>query len=211
MKTHVLRVPEGLIPAAFYKQILAVLQARGTIVYPTDTFYGLGADAASPAAVDKIYALKGRNRDKPLSIIVSGTAMAEKLILNPPPVFAVLAREFWPGPLTLVLRAGRVLPPQMLGPGGTIAMRAPALPWLIKLLKGSGFPITATSANISEAGELDDPSEVKRIFDGRVNLIVDGGKTTGGLASTIVDLTGPKLRILRPGAVPEDRLRPYMD
>ena len=210
MKTHVLHVPQGPIPAAFYRQIQAVLQARGTIAYPTDTFYGLGVDATSPAAVDKVYALKSRDRGKPLSIIVSGAAMAEGLILDPPPVFSVLAREFWPGPLTLVFKARPIFPALMLGPGGTIAMRAPALPWLIKLLKCARFPITATSANITGVGESDDPAEVKRIFDGRVNLIVDGGRTPGGLPSTIVDLAGPKPKIFRLGAVSEDRLHPFI-
>jgi L-threonylcarbamoyladenylate synthase len=188
-------------------EIAAVLRSGGVMAYPTDTFYGLGADAFSAAGVEKIYSIKQRDRGKPLSIVVADPAQARSAASVVPSTFEVLAAEFWPGPLTLVLKAGPSFPPAMLGPGGTIALRVPALAWLRELLRLAEFPVTATSANLSGAGELDDPAAVRRLFDGRADLIVDGGRTPGGAPSTIVDLSGGVPRLLRPGAVPWEKLR----
>ncbi len=187
-------------------EIAAVLRSGGVMAYPTDTFYGLGADAFSAAAVEKIYSLKQRDPGKPLSIVVADPAQARHAARDLPPLLEILARTFWPGPLTLVLNAAPVFPAELLGPGGTIALRVPAVAWLRDLLRLTGFPITATSANLSGEGEVDDGGEVRRLFDGRIDLIVDGGRTPGGEPSTIVDLTAGAPRLLRPGAIPWGRI-----
>ncbi len=176
------------------------------MAYPTDTFYGLGVNAFSAAAVEKIYAIKRRDRGKPLSIVVADSAQVRSVARDLPPALDVLARAFWPGPLTLVLKAAHLFPAEMLGAGDTIALRVPALPWLCDLLRRTGFPVTATSANLSGDGELDDPDAVCLLFEGRTDLIVDGGRTPGGVPSTIVDLTGGAPRLLRPGAISWGRI-----
>jgi len=176
------------------------------MAYPTDTFYGLGVNAFSAAAVEKIYALKRRDRGKPLSIVVADSAQARSVAKDLPPALDILAGAFWPGPLTFVLNAARLFPPEMLGAGGTIALRVPALPWLCELLRRTGFPVTATSANLSGDNELDEPDEVRRIFEGRTELIVDCGRTPGGAPSTIVDLTAGAPRLIRPGVVSWNRI-----
>ncbi len=209
VKTCMIRIDQGGIAPAGALLISDVLRRDGVLVYPTETFYGLGALSSSKKGIKKVYRLKRRDRGKPLSIVIADTAMAEESAASIPPLFRVLAREFWPGPLTLVLKAKPVFPEDMLGPGGTLAMRVPGLPWLRELLHSLGEPITATSANISGEGEISDPERVVREFRGKADLIVDGGPTPGGLPSTIVDLTSAEPRILRAGAVPAGALRKY--
>jgi L-threonylcarbamoyladenylate synthase len=204
--SRIIRLPDGAADPFIQAEIAVLLRADGVMAYPTDTFYGLGVNAFSAAAVEKIYALKQRDRGKPLSVVVADPAQARSAASIVPPVLDTLAAEFWPGPLTLVFKAGPAFPPKMLGPGGTIALRVPALAWLRGLLRLTGFPITATSANLSGDGELDDPAAVRRVFDGRIDLIVDGGRTPGGAPSTIVDLSGDAPRLLRPGAILWDRI-----
>jgi L-threonylcarbamoyladenylate synthase len=121
-----------------------------------------------------------------------------------------LAGEFWPGPLTLVLRAAPAFPPELAGPGHTVAVRIPPAAWLRELVAEIGLPITATSANISGEREVFDPAEVIRLFEGKVDIILDGGPTPGGLPSTIVDISGDRPRVLREGAVPASALSAFL-
>lgn len=191
-------------------EISAVLKKNGVIVFPTDTFYGIGVNGLSPKAIRRVYRLKKRDPSKPLLVLISDMEMLENIVASIPDVFWHLSREFWPGPLTIVFKASSLLPPELSGSGGTIGVRLPALPWLRSLVARAGFPITATSANISGEKELDSPSEVISLFLGKVDLIVDGGKTQGGKPSTVIDLSSEKLRILRDGAIPEERLNKFL-
>ncbi len=187
--------------------IAAALLGDAVIAYPTETFYALGAAALSRKAVEKVYRLKKRDAAKPMSIIVSDLDMVREVAGPLPPAFRVLAGEFWPGPLTLVLRASGRLPEFLPGPDGTIAVRIPPLAWLRQLVREISQPLTATSANLSGEKEMADPSEVAAVFRGKVEVIVDGGPSPGGAPSTIVDLTSAEPRILRDGAVPAARIR----
>lgn len=191
--------PAGELAAAFLE--------GGVAAYPTETFYALGAAAFSKKGVQKIFRLKRRDPSKPLSVIASDLDMVREICASLPPRFTILAGEFWPGPLTLVLPAGAGLPDFLLGPGRTIAVRIPPLAWLRALVRELGEPLTATSANLSGEKELVDPAEVAALFEGKVEWILDGGFTPGGLASTIVDMTGAIPLILREGAVPAARIR----
>jgi len=182
-------VPVGEIAAALLEDAVAA--------YPTETFYALGAAAFS----------RKRDAGKPLSIIASDLDMVGEISASLPPSFRLLAWEFWPGPLTLVLPATAGLPEFLLGPGRTIAVRIPPLPWLRALVREVGEPLTATSANLSGEKELAGPAEVAAVFRGKVDVIVDGGPAPGGAPSTIVDLTSPEPRILRLGKIPEARIR----
>jgi L-threonylcarbamoyladenylate synthase len=177
------------------------------MAYPTETFYGLGAAAFSAKAVGRVFKLKGRDPGKSLPVIASDLDMVAEIAGTLPPVFWALAEEFWPGPLTLVLKASPLLPGFLTGPGGSIAVRIPPVPWIRKLAFDLSQPLTATSANLSGQGEISDPAEVAAVFTRKVELIVDGGKTPGGAPSTLLDLTRPEPLLLREGAVPAARIR----
>ncbi len=176
-------------------------------VFPTDTFYGLGGDGFSLNVIRRVYALKGRPGSKPLLVLVSGTDMAEGLTMKPPPLFRTAAERFWPGPLTIVLRAAPHVPRELCGGTDAVAVRLPAVPWLRDLVRETGFPVIATSANLSGEAEISDAEEAKRVFAGQVDLIVDGGTTPGGKPSTVLDLSSDRPRILREGSIPAAALK----
>lgn len=188
------------------EDLVRALLEGAVAAYPTETYYALGAAAFSKAAVDRIFRLKKRDALKPLSFIVSDMDMVGALVSGPPAGFPALAAEFWPGPLTLVLPAAARLPEHVLGPGGTIALRIPPLPWLRALVRELGEPLSATSANISGERELADPVEVRALFEGRLEIIIDAGPAPGGAPSTIVDLSGAAPRVLREGRIPAERI-----
>lgn len=136
--------------------------------------------------------------------------MVHSLAVEIPSLFWVLAERFWPGPLTLILKASSDLPREMLGPGESIGIRLPDISWIRGMITEADFPITATSANISGEKEIDDPKKIQDIFSGKVDLIVDGGKTGGILPSTVVDLSTSRPEILREGAVSRSELEKYL-
>jgi L-threonylcarbamoyladenylate synthase len=211
MKTEVVTLEDGSAGPELITHIAEVLRRDGIMAYPTETFYGLGAASLSRAGVRKVYRLKKRDPGKPLSVIVSDLEMVREIAASPfPPVLVRLAGEFWPGPLTVVLKAAPGFPAALLGPGGTIGLRIPPAPWLRRLLFELSAPVTATSANLSGGKELADPAEIVRLFAGRVELIVDGGRTPGGRPSTVVDLTRAPAVILRDGAVPAAALAAFL-
>jgi len=210
VNTFIVKIEPEKVPDDVIETVAGVLLGDGVMAYPTETFYGLGAVCFSGEAVRRIYRLKARDAGKPLSLIVSSLDMIETLAVGPPPVFHRLAGEFWPGPLTLVLKASPAFPARLAGPGHTIGVRIPSVPWLRRLVHEVGLPITATSANISGEGEISDPAKVLRTFNDKVDIILDGGATPGGRASTIVDITGSTPRILREGAIPKAQLEKYL-
>ncbi len=207
LKTRILTIGPGAAGPNPVADMAVILGRGGVMAFPTETFYGLGAAAYSGGAVSRIFALKGRDPAKPLPVVASGLGMVTKITALLPSTFRILAGEFWPGPLTLVLRAAPDWPHDLTGPGGTVAVRVPPLAWLRDLTDALGQPLTATSANLSGEKELADPAEVRAVFEGKLDLIVDGGPTPGGAASTVLDLTGAEPRVLREGAVPVSRIR----
>jgi L-threonylcarbamoyladenylate synthase len=206
IKTRTLRIDPDAAELDQAAEIAASLRHGAVVAYPTETFYALGAAALTKKAVDRVFRLKNRESSKPLSFIVSDMDMVSDVVSSLPSTFATLAAEFWPGPLTLVLTAADGLPESILGPGRTIALRIPPLGWLRDLVRELGEPLTATSANLSGEGELADPDEVRRLFDGQVDLVIDAGPAPGGAPSTIVDLTRERPRVLREGRVPAARI-----
>lgn len=208
--TRVIRLDQGLTDGPQVRDIAAALLGGAVAAYPTETFYALGAAAFSMKAVDRVFRMKGRDASKPLSFIVSDMDMIGEISSSRPPAFKALAGEFWPGPLTLVLPAAAGLPERLLGPGRTIAVRIPPLAWLRALVRELCEPLTATSANLAGEKELADPGDVTALFNGKVDLIVDGGPAPGGLPSTIVDLASPAPRILREGRIPAARIEAFL-
>jgi L-threonylcarbamoyladenylate synthase len=211
IKTQIIKIDPQVIESGLIDIIIDVLRRGGIAAYPTDTFYGLGVNCYREKAVEKVYRLKKREYDKPISLVVSDVAMVRGVCMNIPPAFEEMAKSFWPGPLTLILKASSSrLPSVLLGEDGSIGIRLPDFPWLRELIRRAGFPLTATSANISGEKEIFQPDKVIEIFEGKVDLIVDGGMTPGQLPSTVVDLTSEKPKIIREGALPSTRLSPYL-
>ena len=210
MDTQIVRVdPEKCVPAEI-KLVAQILKDDGVVVYPTDTFYGLGVNCFSPSAIRRAYGLKKRDLSKPLSVVISDRDMLQSVAIDIPILFESLEAEFWPGPLTLVLRASPLIPDVLLGSQNSIGVRLPDHTWLRELVKTAGFPITATSANIAGKTEISDPVKAIQAFQGKVDCIVDGGLTRGGLSSTVVDMTTEKPSILREGAIPSSLLERYL-
>jgi L-threonylcarbamoyladenylate synthase len=210
MKTELLLLDPHKASARIIRRIVRILRRGGLIIFPTDTFYGLGGDGFLPAAIRRIYDLKSRPTNKPLLVLVSDIEMVRRLARDIPAVFWKIAEEFWPGPLTVVLRASDAVPRELCGGGESLAVRLPAVPWLQNLIREAGFPVIATSANISGEGEISSPEQAQRLFSGKVDLIVDGGPTPGGAPSTLLDLTVYPPRIIRPGAVATDKFKKYL-
>jgi L-threonylcarbamoyladenylate synthase len=178
-----------------------ILQKGGVIAFPTDTVYGLGADAFNTRAVERVYEIKNRPRHQQFPLLVADIEQLATLA-EPIPEFAwFLARRFWPGGLTLVLSRKDSLPAH-LASGPTIAVRVPNHPVCLALTKGLGKPITGTSANVSGQPAALTAEEVKQQLGGRIDLVIHGGKCPGGGESTIVDVTHEPPTILRQGIIP---------
>ena len=181
--------------------------ARGKlVVFPTETLYGLGADARSDAAVERLVAVRGREAGKPILVLVRDVAMAETVAAEMPEGARRLAARFWPGPLTLVLRARPGLSAALTAGSGTIGVRAPGHPAAAAIVDGLGGPVTAPSANPPGAAPPRRLDEARAYFGDGVDVYVDGGELPGG-ASTVASVEGDEVRVLRAGVVSEAALR----
>lgn len=171
---------------------------------PTDTFYGLAADPLNLRAVDRIYDIKTRSRHKPLSLLIESIDQAEELTRPLPDEFYALARKFWPGPLTMIVRAGSRLPLRVTANSGNVAVRVPAAKIPVEVIRLSGLPLTATSANLSGAAECTTADAVRDQLRDRLSVIIDGGPSPHSVATTIVDLSGDHgaWYVQREGAIP---------
>lgn len=179
----------------------ALLEAGRLVAFPTESFYGLGADALDPGAVARVFAVKGRPEDKPLLVLVDGIEMVTGLTSGIPDGARVLMARHWPGALTLVLRASARVPAALTGGTGTVGVRMPGHAVARAVVTAAARPVTAPSANPSEAPPPRTAAAVREYFDGRVDLILDGGPTAGGAGSTVADCTVWPPRILRQGPV----------
>ena len=178
---------------------------------PTDTFYGLAADPFNLRAVDKVYDIKTRSRHKPLSLLIESADQAAELAKDLPDEFYALARKFWPGPLTIIVKAGSRLPLKVTANTGNVALRVPNAKIPRAVVAAAAIPITATSANLSGASECTSAEQVREQLHGRISIIVDGGTSPRDVASTIIDLTdqATRWRIIREGAIPADTISTF--
>jgi tRNA threonylcarbamoyl adenosine modification protein (Sua5/YciO/YrdC/YwlC family) len=184
--------------------IVSCLKKGDLVAIPTDTFYGLAVDPVNLRAVEQIYQLKGRQRHKPLSLLISSVSQGYELARDIDTSFDRLADKFWPGPLTIIVRAGSRLPLRSTANTGNVALRVPDAAIPRAVVEKFGLPITATSANLQGASECTHAACVRDQIGDRIPLIVDGGPTGRSLPTTIVDLSlGPgRWMILREGAIP---------
>lgn len=202
MDTKVVKTTEEeLIEAA------AILKKGGLVAFPTETVYGLGADALNEEAARKIYAAKGRPSDNPLIAHIAKKEDIEPLVREIPEAGKKLMDAFWPGPLTLIFpKSGRV-PKGTTGGLDTVAVRMPSDPVARRLIELAGTPVAAPSANTSGRPSPTTAEHVRQDMDGRIEMIVDGGPVGIGVESTIVDVTGEIPMVLRPGAITMEMLK----
>ncbi|WP_133479922.1 L-threonylcarbamoyladenylate synthase, partial [Cognatilysobacter segetis] len=178
-----------------------VLRAGGLVAFPTETVYGLGADARDPQAVAKIFAAKGRPADHPLIVHLPSAALLPRWAAHVPDAAQRLADAFWPGPLTIVLRRAAGVPDAVTGGLETVGLRVPRHPVALALLEAFGDGVAAPSANRYGRVSPTLAAHVREELDDRVDLVLDGGRCDVGIESTIVDLSGDAPVLLRPGAV----------
>lgn len=193
-----------IIPASNIETAMGILNDGGIVAFPTDTVYGLGALAFDNAAIESIYAAKDRPIEKAIPILIGDMSDLDKIAENIPDMALRFAARFWPGPLTCIVAKKPTLPPAVSATS-TVAVRIPDHHDARALLRTAG-PMAVTSANIS--GEPS-PTTAQEVYDqlmGRIPLILDGGKTPGGIPSTLVDCTGEKPVILREGPISLDEL-----
>jgi tRNA threonylcarbamoyl adenosine modification protein (Sua5/YciO/YrdC/YwlC family) len=178
---------------------------------PTDTFYGLAADPFNLRAVDRVYEIKSRSRHKPLSLLIESVDQAEELAQVLPEEFHALARRFWPGPLTIIVKASSRLPLKVTANTGNVALRVPKSQIPLAVVQAAQIPITATSANLSGESECTTAIAVRDQLKDRISIIVDGGASPREVASTIVDLTDEEARwrVLREGAIPSQEISQF--
>jgi L-threonylcarbamoyladenylate synthase len=179
----------------------AIICRGGLVAFPTETVYGLGANALDAAAVARIFAAKGRPSHNPLIVHLPDAMGVSRVTAAWPEVAAVLAERFWPGPLTLVVPKRADLPEAVTAGGPTVAVRVPANPVALALLRAAGVPVAAPSANRSSELSPTRAEHVRRGLEGRIDLILDGGPTSGGIESTVLDVTCSPPRLLRPGLI----------
>jgi L-threonylcarbamoyladenylate synthase len=205
--TEVLRLSADQPDEAGIARAAALLRRGGLVAFPTETVYGLGAHALDPDAVERLFVAKGRPAEDPLIVHVhSASALADLAIAIPGDV-EPLARRFWPGPMTVVLRRSGIVPPNVTAGLETIAVRVPAHPIAHALIEAARIPVAAPSANLFSRPSPTRAEHVLQDLDGRIDMVIDGGPTTVGLESTVIDLTGPTPAILRPGAITLEMIR----
>jgi L-threonylcarbamoyladenylate synthase len=190
-----------VIPAA-----VAILRRGGLVAFPTETVYGLGADAANPLAVRRIFAAKGRPSSNPLIVHVASTAIARRYATDWPAAADRLAAAFWPGPLSIVLPRDATIADEVSAGRGTVGLRVPSHPLALALLAAFDGPVAAPSANRANHVSPTTAEHVRAELGDRVDLLLDGGPCAVGIESTVVDLTGARPALLRPGGVSREQL-----
>ena len=188
------------------RDALTALAAGEAIVYPTETFYALGVDALSLDALERLFAIKGREPGKPVALIAADSAMAFAVAREIPAQARVLAEAFWPGPLTLILPARDGIPAALIGADGGVGVRVSSHPIARALAAGLQRPLTATSANLAGEPPAVEPESARRAFGDKVKVFVEGGRLAGGAPSTMVSVNRTGIRVLRAGAVSERQL-----
>ena len=184
-----------------------ILRDGGLVAFPTETVYGLGADALDEKAVAGIFAVKGRPQDNPLIIHVASIDDVAPLVANVPDAFQILANKYWPGPLTLIMRKSYKVPDSVTAGLDTVAIRMPEHPAALALIRACGTPVAAPSANPSGKPSPTKAQHVLNDIGGRIPYILDGGDCRVGLESTVLDISGETPKILRPGGLTHDELK----
>ena len=206
MKTETLPTHTPALFAAAVQRAAQWLRAGEVVALPTETVYGLAANALDEKAVAKIFAVKGRPAHNPVIVHVTGNEMAGRCVAAWPELAAKLSRSFWPGPLTLVLPRANIIPDKVTAGGPTVGVRWPGHPFMRAVIHECGFPLAAPSANLSNGISPTNAHHVQEQLGGKIPLIVDGAQSQVGIESTVLDLTVNPPRILRPGMIHAESL-----
>ena len=199
----------SLLPFRIASQVeraVAILKAGGIVAYPTDTVYGLGADAFNVKAVERVFELKGRPRNMALPVLLAEVAQVSEVASSVPEIAWVFVNRFWPGGLTLVLTKAASVPDIVTAGGDKVAIRIPNHEVPRAIIRGLGAPIIGTRANITDRPTPVTAEEVKQQLGDQIDLIIDGGKCPGGVESTVVDVTGGSPVVLREGIIPKEEI-----
>jgi len=184
-----------------------IIQAGGLVGFPTETVYGLGANGLDPEAVARIFVAKGRPQDNPLILHIPQADWLERCCQNIPQIAGRLAERFWPGPLTMILPRRANVPDRTTGGLDTVGMRCPSHPLALALIRAADLPIAAPSGNTSGRPSPTIARHMLEDMDGKIEAILDGGPCSVGVESTIIDLTTPVPRLLRPGGITLEQLQ----
>ncbi len=185
---------------------VATLSRGDVIVFPTETLYGLGADAFNFTAVEKVFQLKGRDPNNPFPVLVSDRSMLNSLVENISPLAEKLIERFWPGPLTLVLPARNDIPRPLVNSTGAIGVRISSQPIASEIVRMLGRPLTATSANPSGQPGAKTIAQARDYFSGKIKVFIDGGELTSKTGSTVAAVVGSKIKIIRAGEIAKSEL-----
>jgi L-threonylcarbamoyladenylate synthase len=201
MTTEILSTHTPALFSAAVKCATELLRAGEVVALPTETVYGLAANALDAQAVAKIFQIKGRPANNPIIVHVAGNEMAKRCAENFPPLAEKLSKSFWPGPLALVLPRAKKIPDNVTAGGETVGIRWPSHPFIQAVIRECGFPLAAPSANLSNQISPTNAEHVRAQLGGKISLIVDGGQSQVGIESTVLDLTVSPPQILRPGMI----------
>lgn len=204
--TIVRTTDENHTDRAVIREAASILQAGGLVAFPTETVYGLGADALHEEAAGKIYAAKGRPSDNPLIVHIADEAQLASIVQNVPEKAESLMKAFWPGPLTIIFRKSDAVPGETTAGLDTVAVRMPEHKIALELIRASGLPVAAPSANTSGRPSPTEASHVYEDLNGKIDMIIDGGSVGIGIESTIIDVTCEPPMILRPGFITKEKL-----
>ncbi len=196
IKTKYLKINSRTPEEYKIKKAVEILKKGGVVAFPTETVYGLAALARNKKAVEKIYRLKKRPAAKQLTVQVDSVKNILKLVSEMPEAGRILLEKFCPGPITLILKSQK----------GTIGVRIPSHKISLAILRKIKAPLVVTSANVSGGKDLTDAREIKKVFNGKIELIVDGGKSPLGKPSTVVDVTDGKIKIIRTGKIDKKKI-----
>jgi tRNA threonylcarbamoyl adenosine modification protein (Sua5/YciO/YrdC/YwlC family) len=209
---EIIKINQETPETSLVNYVAEQIKAGRVLGMPTDTFYGLAADPFNLRAVERVYEIKSRSRHKPLSLLIEDVDQAEDLARPLSEEFYKLARKFWPGPLTIIVRASSKLPLKVTANSGNVALRVPSAKIPLAVVQAAGIPITATSANLSGASECTTAIQVRDQLQERISIIVDGGTSPRDVASTIVDLSAEDgtWRVIREGAIPTQEISTFL-
>jgi L-threonylcarbamoyladenylate synthase len=211
LRPEIVKISSEKPEASLIRYAADQIRAGQVLGMPTDTFYGLAADPFNLRAVDRVYEIKSRSRHKPLSLLIESVDQAEEMSQPLSDEFYALARRFWPGPLTLIVKASSRLPLKVTANTGNVALRIPNSAIPLAVVQAAQIPITATSANLSGESECTTAKAVCDQLQDRISIIVDGGTSPREIASTIVDLTDEEARwrVMREGAIPAQEISQF--
>jgi L-threonylcarbamoyladenylate synthase len=193
-------------PGRAFSRCRDVIREGGVIVYPTDTFYGLGADPKNTGAVRRLFAIKGRQTEQPILLLIKDADEVRAWTAEVTPRTEALMKRFWPGPLTLVFKARPDVMTELTGGSGTIGLRVPGNALTRELLATLDGALTGTSANLSGRPSPRTAQEAAEMLGGSVDLLLDGGRTAGDSPSTVVDVSTDEPKVIRAGAIPSQEI-----